>query len=300
MPDAIGRNEWLSENAHRSFPLRSGQDKSDDTGVVLPDSFLLDFRCVVVPFHGFGHYDEDDLSVRMVSASGSIGRDGIARMSASFSIGALSGESTAGSAGFGVSTSFDLSDGCHGDAFGRWSYNHEWGFLSYRALNIRCTFGVPVSDDRSDPWYNGATRLFGRGLEILPSRCVVVPGGIGVDNLLMKKDVGYDLLDGRRVSGSAHVRDGRNTEFRVRNGELHLIAYSGAGNGAGCPGSGQGSGRGYIRFINGQHAGSDGDFRIVGGPGIEVGKASYGSIPGVSVTTGSVVNEFAKPLADRG
>lgn len=122
--------------------------------------------------------------------------------------------------------------------------------------------------------------------EILQSRIMSIPYGIGIDTLTCGTVSG---------TGRIRVRDGYNTELFIRNNELHLRVGDGLGKGQKCPPStedvGTCNGR-ALRFLNGQKADSDGSISLIGGDGVAITSGDYQGIPAVIVTTAATVNQF--------
>lgn len=297
--DSFGRNEWLSENAYRAFPFVEDSSFTADDGVEMPIALVRDFRCVAVPLSRSG----SDFSVRL-SGFRAFVSGWEAEVEVTFSVPCMSGDVDPGSPhGFSMLARIPFSGPGFAEARASWGYSGMPESDGTRAIGAMCVLGVPVSADGGavaenlGSAFDGEWHMFSDGPRVLGTRSVFIPGGIGVDSLLMKRSESSAELDA--AMGDVHVRNGRNTVFRIRNGALYLTSYAGAGEGFDCGDSGGDERCAYIHYINGQHAGTDGDFRIVGGEGVSVGSGSYNGIPGVTITTGAMVNEFAKSVNDR-
>ncbi len=275
-----GRNEWLSENGYRAFPFEDDSLFVADDGVEMPLSLVRDFRCVWIPRarqtgSGGPH------SVRLKSFFTTRNRNNSSKFDVEVCLELLSsnpdGASTATfsakaieAGGFmpAQSSIEEPSDGLRGCAYSR------------------IVLGVPLNFSDIVSSVSGM-HTFSNGPRILMSRVVYIPGGVGMDSL----SVQYGNC--RDIRGVVHVKDGKNTRFYIKGGELFLEVGGGIGEGYDCPEVENDCLN--LHFINGQRAGSDGDFQIVGGPGISIGTGSYSGVPGVTVTTSSIVNEFSMP-----
>lgn len=289
MAERHGRNEWLSENAYRAFPFVEDSSFVADDGVAMPLAVVRDFRCVWVPRARQRQGDHPPFRVSLSSFS-------------------ISRESDAGSGLFRVSASFSMSSGFDGGrcevslsagGIGPGCFSmamssvHEpdAGLLGH--AEVMCVLGVPVGFGGAVAEVSG-THRFSAGPEVLCSRTVFVPGGFGADSISMESDD----REPKASRGVVHVRDGLNTRFYIRRGELYLEVGNGFGAGYDCPEVMNECVN--LHFINGQRAGSDGDFQIVGGDGVVVGSGDFNGIPAVTVTTSSSVNEFAMPRVSMG
>jgi hypothetical protein len=123
---------------------------------------------------------------------------------------------------------------------------------------------------------------------ILGSRCIVRPGGFGIDSLWLDKPETGQI----GATGMVHLRDGYNTSLRVVGNAVELRISDRSGLGYECP---EDDSCDAIYFINGQRADTNGNFSIMGGPGVSVSSGIYNGIPAVIVRTDASVDSYAKP-----
>lgn len=238
--------EWLSGNAHRRFPLAEDSDLSCPGGP-MPDSVVLDARICL-----FGLPEETDGPVLLEGAD--VGADGSVALDMIFPGGTRSRlEADAG----GVA-SF-LGGDC----------------------SIRIVTGRALADWNPPV---GSYRL-PKPVEVLPSRVMRIPYGIGADRL---------LAGGREATGDVRVQDGENTTLSVRNNSLVLSVRRGIGSGASCPEEAPSDtcGNRILYYLAGQKADSSGNIDILGGDGVSVSVGTYMGIPAIIVHAGADAANF--------
>lgn len=265
MPSDAGRNEWLEANAYRAFPFEEDSSFTADDGAVMPSWLVRDARVVAMPrFRARGAVPFN--CVRLAAFSCGYGLSSIdlevCGMHGGSAVVRLSSMDP-GVSVVGVTAGYELSP----------------DFLSVTAALCAAGPGEPALEHG-----DGERHVFTAGPRLLRSRTVYIPGGVGVDSLSMQ--------GGAPMTGTVHVKDGKSTELRVSSGALRLNVYGGAGEGYDCGSPPTGECR-YVRFINGQHADSSGNFSITGGPGVSVGTGDYNGMPAITVSTGPNVDEFA-------
>lgn len=260
--------EWLNRNAYRAFPFEEDAGLSASDGVRLPSWCLLDARFVVIPFSRSATVESRPVRLAGFSVSGE--SEGSADVSLDFLV-------SAGSERIRVVAGFSVRPGSV--TLARAEARSDGAMVSASLFA-----GAPSSWD--DPSFSGAVGSHETpgAPAIVPSRCVVVPGGIGVDAL-------YGNL-GAAAVGRVHLRNGYNTSMRISGGAIELDISPDAGIGFECPEDRECD---AIYFINGQRADTDGGFSILAGDGVRTSTGTYNGIPAVFVSTTSLVDSYAKP-----
>ena len=269
----VGMAEWLNENAYRAFPFEEDSDRRCTDGTIVPDWLVLDAKAMLFSRKRSYPVDGDRVGLKWFSVT-------------------KAGRSDAASIDVGIVARIG-----GGEMEVRHSFPSVPGAVSHVDLKpnviptamyfrISMFMGAPATFEGADP------SLFGRHelpspLWICRSRCIVWPGGFGMDSVWT--DRGASGLDG--ATGMVHLRNGNNTSLRIAGGAVELSISEDAGYGYECPDEKCDA----IYFINGQRADTDGNFSIVGGDGVEVSAGSYDGIPAVIVRTNSVVDSYAKP-----
>ena len=127
-------------------------------------------------------------------------------------------------------------------------------------------------------------------LPVLKSRCIRLPGSVGVDEIKTN-------TKGGSITSKVYVRDGYNTSFRIENGKLYLTVGQNEGKGFECKdpeAEDPYGGDSYIHSINGERPDSSGNMVIKGGEGITVSSGEYNGIPAVIIKASSLVDSLVK------
>ena len=280
MPRLGTEAEWLSSNAGRPFPMKDGSDFSTASGGTLPMGVMLDFRAVIVTSERTG----GKATVRLQKVLLAQLDDGTGHVELSF---LLEGVSLASPNALTQTMSARVPVGGLSVVRSR-SVLHRQAVFGGESrsgvpeiVDVMAVVGFPVDAMPGQYFMDDPP-------EIVPSRVLQIPGGIGVDTL---------VVDGQPLTGVVRVIDGLNTTMRISEGAVVLDVDYGIGKGYACPEL-KDVGCRFVKYVNGQRAASDGDFSIAGGEGISVSSGSWGDIPAVVVSASSSVGEFALPRKD--
>ena len=265
--------DWLNENAYRAFPFEENSSGRCIDGTVMPNWLFLDAKVML-----FSKKSSHAVEGEWVGVS----RFTIAKNPASdqASITVLFTISTGGTV-LSVSHSFASTPG----KVSRFDLA-PIGMQNGMYVRISGFFGAPATFEGMDHSLFGTHQL-SEPRKFLPTRCVIRPGGFGMDAVWA--DTSVDEFAG--VDGVVHLRDGNNTSLRIVGNAVELSISESGGDGFECP---EDKCEG-INFINGQRADTNGNFSIVGGQGVVVSSGEYNGIPAVIVKTNGVVDSYAKP-----
>lgn len=266
--------DWLNENAYRAFPFEDNSSGRCIDGTVMPNWLFLDAKAML-----FSKKSSNAVEGEWVGVSGfEILKDQAsdqAGVTVSFVI------STGGTV-LSMSHSFASTPGK--------VYRFDLapaGMQNGMYVRISGFFGAPATFEGMDHSLFGAHQL-SEPRKFLPTRCVIRPGGFGMDAVWA--DTSVDDFVG--VNGVVHLRNGNNTSLRIVGNAVELSISESGGDGFECPEDDKCEG---INFINGQRADTNGNFSIVGGQGVVVTSGEYNGIPAVIVKTNGVVDSYAKP-----
>ena len=261
---------WLNGNAYRAYPFEEDSTSGCADGSVAPDWLVLDARAVVVSDPSM---EAVRGVVRLDSFSVSAPSNGVSLVTLSFSVAMAS---SGGSIEYApaVATAF-VSPGSVSHAVARAVFPSSSG-----TAVVSLFVGAPVSA----PEVPEGTHVLEEPRPILASRCLVFPGGLGIDALYCQSPMA--------ASGRVHLRNGNSTSLRIVGGRIELSISGTEGLGYDCPEPGECD---AIRYVNGQRADTDGGFSVEAGPGMVVGSGEYNGIPAVVVSANSVVDSYAKP-----